>query len=55
MSVDSGLLVCAETVAEEQVVYRMSSYAVERPVPENTRFALPDGTVLHTPGEVEGG
>ena len=55
VSVDSGLLVCAETVEEEQVVYRMSSYAVERPVPENSSFALPDGTVLHTPGDTENG
>lgn len=50
ISVDSGLLVCSETLEGEQTVYRMSSYAVERPVPAGTQFALPDGTVLHTPG-----
>ena len=50
ISVDSGLLVCSETLDGEQTVYRMSSYAVERPVPAGTQFALPDGTVLHTPG-----
>ena len=51
VAVDSGLLVCAETLKGERVVYRMSAYDVERPAPEGTRFALPDGTVLHAPGE----
>ena len=51
VSVETGLLVAAETAEGEQVVYRMSAYAVERPVPETAVFALPDGTVLHTPGQ----
>lgn len=51
VSVDSGLLVCAERGREEQVVYRMSAYTVERPAPAGEDFALPDGTVLHAPGE----
>lgn len=51
ISDDSGLLVCAETAVEERVVYRMSAYTVERPVPADTAFALPDGTLLHQPGE----
>ena len=50
VSVDSGLLVCAERGREEQVLYRMTAYAVERPAPEGEPFALPDGTVLHTAG-----
>lgn len=48
VSVDSGLLVCAETAQGGTLVYRMSSYAVERPAPSDTSFELPDGTVLHT-------
>lgn len=50
ISVDSGLLACAETTLEGQLVYRMSAFAVERPVPADASFALPDGTVLHTVG-----
>lgn len=47
VSVDSGLLAGAETRLDGQLVYRMSAYTVERPVPEDARFILPDGTVLH--------
>ena len=47
---ESGLLVAAETLEGERLLSSMSSYAVERPVPPETAFALPDGTVLHTPG-----
>lgn len=49
VSVDQGLLVAAETVKEEQVVLRVSAYSVEIPVRDGASFALPDGTVLHTP------
>ena len=49
ISVDLGLLVAAETVKEEQVVLRVSAYSVEIPVRDGVSFALPDGTVLHTP------
>lgn len=52
VSVDSGLLVCAEISLGDTALYRMSSYTVERPVPEGTSFSLPDGQVLHTPGTV---
>lgn len=48
ISVDSGLLACAETWLDGQLVYRMSSYTADRPVPEEASFTLPDGTVLHT-------
>lgn len=47
ISVDSGLLVCAETRLEDQLVYRMTAYGVERPLPAEADFQLPDGTVLH--------
>lgn len=50
ISVDSGLLAGAETQQDGQLVYRMSAYTVERPVPEEASFTLPDGTVLHTVG-----
>lgn len=47
---ESGLLVAAETLEGEKLVSSMSSYAVERPVPPDTSYELPDGTVLHTTG-----
>ena len=47
ISVDSGLLACAETRLEGQLIYRMSAFSVDRPVPGNADFLLPDGTVLH--------
>ena len=50
ISTDSGLLACAETTLEGQLIYRMSAFSVDRPVPENASFTLPDGTVLHDPG-----
>lgn len=49
VSVDWGLLVAAETVKEDRVVLRVSAYSVEIPIREGLNFALPDGTVLHTP------
>ncbi|MCC8122279.1 MAG: hypothetical protein LIO58_01885 [Oscillospiraceae bacterium] len=48
ISVESGLLVCAEIWDGEVLCYRMSSGQVERPVSAGTSFALPDGTALHT-------
>lgn len=48
ISVDSGLLACAETWLDGQLVYRMSAYTVDQPVPEEASFTLPDGTMLHT-------
>ena len=48
VSVDSGLLVCAEQWKGEELTYRMTSYAVstDRTLFGLTEFALPDGTVL---------
>ena len=48
VSVDTGLLVSAEQMQGDQVVYRMTSYGpVQSPCPSTASFSLPDGTVLH--------
>ncbi|MEG2421101.1 MAG: hypothetical protein RSB55_06090 [Oscillospiraceae bacterium] len=52
VSVNTGLLVSAETVKNDETVYRMTAYEVVVPAPPKTEFALPDGTVLHTVGEI---
>ena len=52
VSVESGLLVSAETVKGDDIVYRMTAYQVESPLAgAGDWFTLPDGTVLH---QVEG-
>ena len=52
ISVESGLLVSAETIKDGQVVYRMSSYQVTSPLVDSEgSFTLPDGTVLHQAGD----
>lgn len=49
VSVDSGLLVSAETEENSRLVYRMTAYSpVQSPCPGDASFALPDGTALHT-------
>lgn len=49
ISVDSGLLVSAETEQDGQLVYRLTAYSpITAPCPANASFSLPDGTVLHT-------
>lgn len=50
VSVESGLLVAMETWRGEELLSTMESYEVERPVPANVRFVLPNGEVLHTTG-----
>lgn len=47
VSVDTGLLVHAESSKDGQVFYRMSGYTVETPATPGLTFALPDGTALH--------
>ncbi len=48
ISVESGLLVSAETIKMDEVVYRMTSYQVESPLVDGEEsFLLPDGTLLH--------
>ena len=49
ISVDSGLLVCAETDSGGQTVYRMTAYTpITTPCPSTASFALPDGTSFHS-------
>lgn len=48
VSVDTGLLVHAESSKDGEVFYRMSGYTVETPATPGQSFALPDGTVMHT-------
>ncbi|HWS42228.1 MAG TPA: hypothetical protein VN421_03995 [Pseudoflavonifractor sp.] len=50
VSVETGLLVAAETRKGEETLLLMSSGTVESPVQQGRSFALPDGTVLHTAG-----
>lgn len=47
IAVSDGLLVAAERIKEEQVVYRMTALSTESPAPLSYRFELPDGTPLH--------
>lgn len=54
VAVSSGLLVAAERVKNDQLVYRMTALSIESPAPLSSSFALPDGTILHTVGEGEG-
>jgi len=50
VSVDSGLLLCAEMRQDDAILYRMSaSGAMQSPCPAAASFQLPDGTVLHQP------
>lgn len=53
IAVSDGLLVAAERVKEDQLLYRMTVLSTESPAPLNSSFALPDGTVYHTVGESE--
>lgn len=55
VSVENGLLVQAEKLLREEVVYRMVSLHVEQTEYDASRFTLPDGTVLldENPAEPE--
>lgn len=49
VSVESGLLVAAQTLKDDQIVYSMdASGSFQTPCPSNVSFSLPDGTVLHS-------
>lgn len=48
VSVDTGLLVYAESSRDGEVFYRMSGYTVETPATPGRSFSLPDGRILHT-------
>ena len=53
ISVSNGLLIAAERVKDDELLYRMSTVSIESPAPLGSSFALPDGTVLHTVGQSE--
>lgn len=48
ISVESGLLVSAQTSDGDTLVYRMTSHSLVTPCPAEASFTLPDGTVQHT-------
>ena len=49
VSVNSGLLICAEAEEEGELVYRMTAYsAVTTPCPPTASFSLPGGQALHS-------
>lgn len=50
VSVDTGLLVCAQSSREGEVFYRMSGYTVETPALPGQAFTLPSKEVLHVTG-----
>lgn len=51
VSVNSGLLVSAESEQDGQLVYRMTAYTpVQSPCPAGASFVLPDGVILHSVG-----
>ena len=52
VSVDSGLLAAAELEKDEEVVYSMAARDMVSPLDRSEGiFTLPDGAVLHHPGE----
>ena len=53
ISVSNGLLIAAERVKDDELLYRMSTVSIESPAPLGSSFILPDGTVLHTVGQSE--
>ena len=51
VSVDSGLLISAETEEDGRLVYSMTAYSpVQAPCPADAVFSLPNGEALHTVG-----
>lgn len=49
VSTDSGLLVAAQTLKEDTVVYSVNATApIQTPCPTDSVFTLPDGTALHS-------
>ena len=50
VSVDSGLLICAELSREEEVFYRVTAAdTMQSPCPASAPLQLPDGTAPNTP------
>jgi len=54
ISLESGLLVAAETRQEDELVYRMTALSLED-IPEQEWFRLPDGTILSDTDITENG
>lgn len=51
VNVSSGLLVCAESEQDGELIYRMTAFApVQSPCPTGASFTLPDGEILHSVG-----
>ena len=49
IGVDSGLLIAAQTVKEDEVVYSVSTTSpIQTPCPTDSVFVLPNGKVLHS-------
>lgn len=49
ISVDSGLLIAAQTLQEDRTVYSCNTTSsIQTPCPTDSVFRLPDGTVLHS-------
>lgn len=49
VSVETGLLVAAETEQDGQIILSVNAtHPIISPCPSNIKFALPDGTVLHS-------
>ena len=48
VSLGSGLLIAAEKVCADEVVYRMAALVLDTETVRTDAFTLPDGTVLHT-------
>lgn len=49
VSTESGLLVAAETEKDGEIVLSVNAaFPITAPCPSNVKFALPDGTVLHS-------
>lgn len=49
VGVDSGLLIAAQTMKGDEVIYSLNATSpIQTPCPTDTVFTLPDGTVLHS-------
>ena len=53
ISADNGLLVAAERVQGETVIYEMTALEVSVNSVDAASFTLPDGTVLHDPADAD--
>lgn len=49
VSTDTGLLIAAERMSGDEVIYRMAALTVSLEAPDAEAFTLPSGTLLHDP------